>query len=105
MSKLLCVILPLSLLFIRFSLFRFNYFNVQWERQNGSDPSNLIELCMQRDHNRLRSSTVRHLRCPLSCMLKKKENFSPFLSHILYKRNISLSDFRITRSEELVRNE
>jgi hypothetical protein len=36
---------------------------------------------------------------------RKYENFSPFLSYILYERNISLSDFRITRPEELIRNE
>jgi hypothetical protein len=36
---------------------------------------------------------------------RKYENFTPFLSHVLYERNISLSNFRITRSEELIRNE
>jgi hypothetical protein len=36
---------------------------------------------------------------------RKYENFTPFLSHILYERNISFSHYGITRSEELIGNE
>jgi len=36
---------------------------------------------------------------------RKYENFTSFLSHILYDRNVSLSDHRITRSEELIGDE
>jgi len=36
---------------------------------------------------------------------RKYEDFTPFLSHILYDRNVSLSDFRVSRPEELIGDE
>lgn len=39
-------------------------------------------------------STLMHTR--------EYEDFAPFLSHILYDRDISLSDYRVARSEELI---
>jgi hypothetical protein len=36
---------------------------------------------------------------------REYEDFTPFLSHILYDRNISLSDYRVARPEELIGDE
>jgi len=36
---------------------------------------------------------------------REYEDFTPFLSHILYDRNISLSDYRVACPEELIGDE
>jgi hypothetical protein len=33
---------------------------------------------------------------------REYQDFTPFLSHILYDRNISLSNLRVARPEELI---